>query len=252
VTGSVPLHVLVVDDEAPAREDVHYLLERHPAVGVVDIAVDAEDGLRRLQAESYDGVFLDVRMPGLDGLELARVLRRFADPPAVVFVTAFEEHARDAFDVHACDYLLKPVSEPRLAEAVRCILDARRMTLQAQPDDDLAVVPVETGGRTLLVDRDDVCWVEANGDYARLHTVQGVGYLVRLPLAMLEERWSAAGFVRAHRSHLVALRYVTEVRTDAVGGAIVRVAGHELPVSRRNTAELKRRLLRLPRSDRAR
>ncbi len=247
----MPLRVLVVDDETPARDDIHFLLQRHPAVGVVDTAVDAADGLRRLQSASYDGVFLDVRMPGLDGIELARVLRRFADPPAVVFVTAFEEHARAAFDVHACDYLLKPVSEPRLAEAVRCVIDARRTSPQNQPDDDLATVPVETGGRTLLVDRDDVCWVEANGDYARLHTVQGVGYLVRLPLALLEERWSAAGFVRAHRSHLVALRYVTEVRTDTAGAAIVRVAGQELPVSRRNVAELKRRLLRSPRAGRS-
>jgi DNA-binding LytR/AlgR family response regulator len=243
VTGAAPLRVLVIDDEAPARDDLHFLLQRHPDVGVVDTAVDAADALRKLEAEHYDGVFLDVRMPGLNGIELARVLRRFAEPPAIVFVTAYEGYARDAFDVHACDYLLKPVSEPRLAEAVRCVVDARRIAPAHPVGDELATLPVEMGTRTVLVDRDDVCWVEANGDYARLHTVHGTSYLVRLPLALLEERWSAAGFVRVHRSHLIALRYVTEVRTDTAGGAVVRVGGHDLPVSRRSTGELKARLL---------
>jgi DNA-binding LytR/AlgR family response regulator len=114
--------------------------------------------------------------------------------------------------------------------------------------DDIPTVPVESGGRTSMVERDDVCWIQANGDYVRLHTVQGGSHLVRLPLALFEERWAGHGFVRIHRSHLVALRHVTEVRTGAGGGAIVRVAGQDLAVSRRHTAELKHRLLRVPHS----
>lgn len=249
------LRVLVVDDEGPARADLAFLLQQQGAVAHVATAADATQALRLLQSQQYDAVFLDVRMPGLDGLELGKLLLRFTDPPVVVFVTAFEEHALAAFEVRARDYLLKPVSHERLTDAVNLICQARRLPRQpisasetaADPGgDDIPTVPVESGGRTSIVDRADVCWIQANGDYVRLHTVQGGSYLVRLPLALFEERWAGHGFVRIHRSHLVALRHVTEVRTGAGGGAIVRVAGQDLAVSRRHTAELKHRLLRVP------
>lgn len=245
------LRVLVVDDEAPARDDLEFLLHAHPAVATVDVASDATEALRRLHAEYYDGVFLDIRMPGLDGLELARVLLRFADPPVVIFVTAYEAHAVAAFEARARGYLLKPVSSERLSEAVALISDSRGPLAVARADgvtairNDLPAVPVESGGRTSMVERDDVCWIQANGDYVRLHTVQGGSHLVRLPLGLFEERWADHGFVRIHRSHLVALRHVAEVRTGSAGGAVVRVAGQDLTVSRRHTAELKHRLLRV-------
>jgi DNA-binding LytR/AlgR family response regulator len=193
-------------------------------------------------------------MPGLDGLELARLLLRFTDPPVVVFVSAHESHALAAFEARARDYLLKPVSQERLSDAVNLICQARRLPRQripaseaaSQSVDDIPTVPVEFGGRTSIVERGNVCWIEANGDYVRLHTVQGSSHLVRLPLGLFEQHWAAHGFVRIHRSYLVALRHVTEVRTGSGGGAIVRVAGQDLAVSRRHTAELKHRLLRVP------
>jgi DNA-binding LytR/AlgR family response regulator len=234
------LTVLVVDDEAPARDDLCFLLREQDAR--VDEAADATEALRLLQERRYDGVFLDIRMPGLSGLELASVLQRFAAPPVVIFVTAYEEHAVKAFETHARDYLLKPVSAERLAVALDVLGHHQPPALV----DELAKIPVEIAGRSLLVDRDDVFWVAANGDYVRLHTTAGGHHLVRLPLALLEERWSRHGFVRIHRSHLVAMRHVAEVRTDAAGAAIVRVAGIDLPVSRRHTADLKARFLRGP------
>lgn len=262
------LRVLVVDDEGPARADLAFLLQHQGAVGYVATAADATDALRLLQSQQYDAVFLDVRMPGLDGLELGKLLLRFTDPPVVVFVTAYEEHALAAFEVRARDYLLKPVSHERLTDAINLIWQARRVprrhnsaadmtseigngiggdiSEESNHAADIATVPVETAGRTSMVDRADVCWIQANGDYVRLHTIQGGAHLVRLPLALFEERWAAHGFVRIHRSHLVALRHVTEVRTGAGGGAVVRVAGQDLAVSRRHTAELKHRLLRVP------
>jgi two-component system response regulator LytT len=248
------LRVLVVDDEAPARADLEFLLHEQPAVATVDVAADATEAVRRLQADHYDGVFLDIMMPGLDGLELARLLLRFADPPVVVFVTAYDSHAVAAFEARARGYLLKPVSSERLADAVALIADARRpaQSKAGSTEDgippagnDLSVVPVDSGGRTSMVERADVCWIQANGDYVRLHTVQGGSYLVRLPLGLFEERWAGHGFVRIHRSYLIALRYVNEVRTGAAGAAVVRVAGQDLAVSRRHTAELKHRLLRV-------
>ena len=120
------LRVLVVDDEGPARADLEFLLHEQPAVATVDVAADATEAVRRLQADRYDGVFLDILMPGLDGLELARLLLRFADPPVVVFVTAYDSHAVAAFEARARGYLLKPVSSERLADAVALIADARR------------------------------------------------------------------------------------------------------------------------------
>ncbi len=266
------LRVLVVDDEGPARADLAFLLQQQGAVAHVATAADTTEALRLLQSQQYDAVFLDVRMPGLDGLELGKLLLRFTDPPVVVFVTAYEEHALAAFEARARDYLLKPVSHERLNDALNLICQARRIPRQpisgraaagktagetageaagetaGDPShaDDIPTVPVESGGRTSIVERADVCWIQANGDYVRLHTIQGGSHLVRLPLSLFEDRWASHGFVRIHRSHLVALRHVTEVRTGAGGGAIVRVAGQDLAVSRRHTAELKHRLLRVP------
>ncbi|HEY5201240.1 MAG TPA: LytTR family DNA-binding domain-containing protein [Acidothermaceae bacterium] len=262
MTASVPswssepdaagLRVLVVDDEAPARADLEFLLRDQPAVSVVDVAADATEALRLLQDEHYDGMFLDIRMPGLDGLELARLLLQFTDPPLVIFVTAYESHAVAAFQAHARGYLLKPVSADRLSDAVAQIAEAKRprpavptTTDGSRTGDDFLVVPVDVNGRTFMVERADVCWIQANGDYVRLHTVHGGAHLVRLPLALFEERWADHGFVRIHRSYLIALRYVVEIRTGAAGAAVVRVAGQDLAVSRRHAAELKRRLLRV-------
>jgi DNA-binding LytR/AlgR family response regulator len=257
IESDAGLRVLVVDDEAPARADLEFMLRRQLAIASVGVAADATEALRLLQADQYDAVFLDVRMPGLDGIELGKLLLRFSDPPIVIFVTAHESHAVAAFEAHARGYLLKPVSNERLSDAVNLIWESRRSRRErpvnananeaaVPPVHDMASVPVESGGRTLLVDRGDVCWIQANGDYVRLHTVQGSSHLVRLPLALFEERWAAHGFVRIHRSHLVALRYVAEVRTGSAGGAIVRVAGQDLAVSRRHTPELKHRLFRVP------
>ncbi len=236
------LRVLVVDDERPARDEIAYLLERDPRVARVTVADSAADALRVLQEQVVDAVFTDVRMPGLTGLDLARVLSRFRTPPQVVFVTAHEEHAVDAFELDAVDYLLKPVRDERLAEAVRRVVDATSTATAEQPDDQ---IPVELGGVTRFVARRDVRYAEAHGDYARLHTAEG-SHLIRVPLTTLEEDWRDAGFVRIHRSLLVSLAHVDELRVDA-GRCSVVVAGEELTVSRRHTRELRDVLVRHPR-----
>ena len=112
------LRVLAVDDERPALDDLARVLRAQPAVADVDTAASGEEALHALTGEHYDAVFLDVRMPGLDGVELARVLRRFASPPALIFVSAYESAAVEAFELRALDYLLKPVSRARVAEAL--------------------------------------------------------------------------------------------------------------------------------------
>lgn len=232
------LSVLVVDDERPALDELAFLLGRDDRVGSVRCCDSATDALRVLREEPVDAVFVDIEMPGLTGLELAEVLARFKEQPRVVFVTAHSEHAVEAFDLQAVDYVLKPVRETRLREAVRRVIDAP----PAPAADD--TIPVELGGVTRFVARSDVLYVAAQGDYCRLHTAAG-GHLVRVPISTLEERWSEAGFLRIHRSLLVALQHVSEVRTDS-GRCSVLVGGQELQVSRRHTPAL-RELLRAQR-----
>lgn len=225
------LRVLVIDDEPPALDELMFLLRRDDRVGEVHGTDSPTEALRLLQQRDVDAVFLDVQMPGLSGIELAEVLTRFRTPPALVFVTAHDEHAVAAFDLDAVDYVLKPIREDRLAEAVRRVLH------QSRPEADDDQVAVERGGVTRFVPRGDIRYVEAEGDYARLHTSSG-SHLVRTPLTQLEQEWAEAGFVRVHRSLLIATAYVEELRVDA-GRTYVVVDGRQLAVSRRHTRELR-------------
>lgn len=232
------LTVLVIDDERPALDELAFLLGHDSRVTRVLTADAATEALRLLQEEQVDAVFTDIAMPGLTGLDLARVLSRFRVPPPVVFVTAHDEHAVDAFDLDAVDYVLKPVRDDRLAEAVRRVCDV----VTGGRGGDEENIPVELGGVTRFVARSEVLYAEAQGDYARLHTADGA-HLIRTPLTTLEEDWRDAGFVRVHRSLLVALAHVDEVRVDG-GRCTVVVAGTELTVSRRHTRELRDVLVR--------
>ena len=251
------LRALAVDDERPSLEELLYLLNADPRIGSAEGAGDATEALRRINRalesgpdgpDAIDVVFLDIQMPGLDGLDLARLLTGFARPPLVVFVTAHEDFAVQAFDLKAVDYVLKPVRKERLAEAVRRAVELRAAAQRdatpripvSEPDPDH--IPVELGGVTRFVSVEDITHVEAQGDYARLHTATG-SHLVRIPLTTLEERWRSRGFVRIHRRHLVALRHIGELRLDA-GSVSVMVGAEELQVSRRHARELRDLLMR--------
>lgn len=222
--------VLAVDDERPALEDLTRVLRTAPEVDEVDLAGDGHEALVALGMRRYDALFLDVRMPGLDGVELARLLRSLRDPPAVVFVTAYESAAVEAFELRALDYLLKPVSRARIAETLVRIAAARG------PADD-EVVPVDTGrGRgTRLLRRSAISHVQAYGDYVRVVSDDG-RFLLRGPIGELERRWP--DWLRVHRAYLVNPARVVELRA----GALVLDDGTEVPVARRNAAIVRRRL----------
>jgi DNA-binding LytR/AlgR family response regulator len=234
------LRVLVLDDETPALDELSWLLRRDGRIAEVHATDSPTEALRMLKEREIDAVFLDIQMPGLDGIELASVLARFKHPPAVVFVTAHEKHAVEAFELAAVDYVLKPVREDRIAEAVRRVLGGTRTET---PVDQ---VPVERGGVTRFVPVSDIRYVEAEGDYARLHTASE-SHLVRIPLSQLEQQWASSGFVRIHRSLIVALPYVEELRVDA-GRCSVVISGPrgpvELSVSRRHSRQLRDLLVR--------
>ena len=238
------LRALVVDDEAPARSELAFLLGRDPRIAQLRTVASGAEALRVLEAEPIDVLFCDIKMPGLDGLDLARVLARFAHRPQVVFVTAYDRHALDAFELAATDYVMKPVRPERLAEAVRRVVEGHRQPTGPEPAAAQAdeTIAVELAGVTRFVQRSQVLYVEAHGDYARLHTASG-SHLLRIPLTALEERWGEAGFVRIHRSTLVALAHVDEIRIEA-GRCSVRLGDRMLQVSRRHTKELRDRLVR--------
>jgi two-component system response regulator LytT len=267
------LLVLAVDDEAPGLSEIKFLLESSPHIRRVLTAFDAAEALRILRGDydeevmqrskdgrpPVDAVFADINMPGLSGTDLARVLNAFRAPPALVFVTGVEHsEAVVAFEVGALDFVTKPINDDRVNKAIARVVDRVNQTPVVAPENSLPyveptdeeVIPVELGGTIKLVPRATVRFVEAQGDYARLHTAEG-SHLVRIPLAQLEERWANAGFVRIHRSYLVALPLVSELRMTSNGYAVVIGSGadaKELPVSRRHTRELKERIVRPPKS----
>lgn len=252
------LSALAVDDELPALDEIGYLLRTSGLVDRVVTVADATNALRELRDRSFDVVLADIAMPGLGGLELASVIARFAEPPSVVFVTAHAEHALEAFDVGAAGYLLKPLDRDRLEPVLRRVL-AGRSTKNAPPfdhhngdvgdpeeGDHLDIVVVEAAGKTLLVERKDVAWVESAGDYVRIHTFDGRNLLVRVSLARLEAAWAVEGFTRIHRQHLVNLRAVRELHGEG-GRVFVQLPEVTLAVSRRHVRDLHDQLARLAR-----
>ena len=233
------LRALLVDDEAPARGELRYLLGAHPEVEVVGEAATAGEALELAEKVRYDVVFLDIELPGMTGIEVARLVLERRERPAVVFVTAHERYAVDAFAVEAFDYLVKPVEPERLARVVERLAQARRRAAPA-----VEKIPVvSAGGAKTLLDYDAVHWVEADGDYSRVHTYDRA-YLCTSSLGELAERLPT-GFARIHRSYIVNLAKVAAVRRagpDRLRLALDDEARTELDVARRQTRAIRERL----------
>jgi DNA-binding LytR/AlgR family response regulator len=238
--------VLAIDDERPALEDLERLLNNSPRVGDVVCASSGDDALRLLAKRQFDALFIDVRMPDLDGLELAGVVGRFAQPPAVVFVSAYEEDAVGAFKLHALDCLMKPVSRRRVDEALERILDTNEPRMGPEPivdgPDEIVAIEHSHGGATSLVARSTILYVQSHGDYVRIVSNES-RYLMRGRLSEIERRWQADGFHRVHRRYVANLRQAVELRPTLNGMAtIVFSDGSQIPVARREVAELRKRL----------
>jgi len=238
-----PVTVLVVDDEAPARERLGRLLGEIPTVRVVGEASNGREALEKAQALGPDVVLLDVRMPEMDGLEAARHLTLLPKPPAIVFTTAYDEYALAAFDAQAIGYLLKPVRRDKLEAALATArrlgrpaltplgAQARRSHFAARARDQVKLIPVI-----------DVLACVADQKYVTLHHRQGSD-LIEESLRSIEEEFGT-DFVRAHRSALAAVRHIEAVDRDAEGVYHVRLRGSPLTleVSRRLAGDLLRRL----------
>ena len=248
------LTILAVDDEHTQLQDLARLLRSLSGVHEVECAFGGHDALLKASTQAYDAIFLDVRMPDLDGVELGRVLRRFAAPPQLVFVSAHDAAAVDAFELRAVDYLRKPVSRRRLEEALERVAAAVEAT-EAQPDrngrrarpqpaseSEMVAVSGARAGSTRLINRASILYVQSHGDFVRIVTEDG-RYLLRTTLNDLEHRWEEFDFVRVHRQYVANLARAVELRPLFGGTAELGFAeGQSIPVARRHVADLSRRL----------
>jgi two-component system, LytTR family, response regulator len=265
MSGLVPqlptMRIVVVDDEQLAREELCYQLER---LGTAEIVAQAADGLEAIAAverHEPDLVFLDVQMPGLTGFEVARrLLQRDDDSPALIFVTAFDQHAIEAFEVNAVDYLLKPVDATRLEQALqraRRRLSSERTSGQAPLNDQLErivrmmssnrqvrrdQVAVKVGERFLLVHADDIIYASLADESINIVTGHVTGSSNYRTLDDLQARLDPDVFWRVHRSHLVNINKIKEIVPWFSRNYILRMKdakSTEIPVSRSQTKRLR-------------
>ncbi|MCL4078345.1 LytTR family DNA-binding domain-containing protein [Coriobacteriia bacterium Es71-Z0120] len=232
------IKALVVDDEAPARSELRYLLEEAGGVEVIGEASNAQEAFQLIRAIPYDVVFLDIDMPGMSGMQLAEALGQAEHPPAVIFVTAHSEHAVKAFEVAATDYLVKPVELKRLQAAIARLRPTEEAPVRVER------VPVEKAGRKLLIQVQDIYYVMAKDDYSYIFTASE-RFLSTMSLAQLESRLESQGFFRVHRRFLVNLAQVGEV-VPMYGGTMLLTlkdtAATQVPASRRRVPALKKAL----------
>ncbi|HVP34716.1 MAG TPA: LytTR family DNA-binding domain-containing protein [Steroidobacteraceae bacterium] len=243
--SALRLRVLIVDDESPARARLRSLLGEIPEAVAVGEAASGAEALALTHDLAPDVVLLDVRMPGMDGLEAARHLNVLEEPPAVIFTTAYDQYAVEAFEAHAVGYLLKPVRKEQLAAALaragrltRAQLqklaaagaEARRTHIAARAREGLKLIPIE-----------EVQYFLADRKYTTVAHLHGEE-LIEDSLRLLESEFGAA-FVRIHRNALVAVKYLERIERGADGQYFVRLRGCAAPlaVSRRMAGELKER-----------
>ena len=246
------LRVIIVDDEPPARTRLRRLLRAHADIELTAECGDGAAAVQAIESTTPDLVLLDVQMPELDGFEVLRALD-MPRLPAVIFVTAFDKYALRAFEVHALDYVLKPVEADRLDEALdharRRIAEHRSATaglaelLRDLKRDRayLTRIPVRSEGKVKVIDLIDVDWLSAADNYVTLHA-GGREYLVRDTLAALERRLDPRSFVRVHRSTIVRFDRIAELMPDAHGDFAIRMSdGTRLAMSRTYRASVEAR-----------
>jgi two-component system response regulator AlgR len=242
-----PLSVLIVDDEQPARERLQRLVEELPGCSVADVCSNGADALAKVAQKKPSVVLLDIRMPGMTGIEVARHLGALENPPAIVFTTAYDEYALEAFDSQAVGYLLKPVRRERLEQALKQasrlkppqlhVLAASAAPLVARQHvavrlrDELKLIPVK-----------EIRYFRADQKYVTVRHTRGED-LIDESLKQLEEEF-VRDFVRAHRSLLVAVAHIESLERADDEGYALRLRGEREPlaVSRRQLAELRKRL----------
>ncbi len=242
------MRTIIVDDEPLARQMIREYLGDFPDIKIVAECRNGRQAVRMINEENPDLVFLDIRMPGMDGFEVLEHLRSI---PRVIFSTAYNDFALRAFEVNAVDYLLKPYDRNRFGKAVRRVLQDRRIppgeferiVRLLQEARQTSKFPtrffVRVGRKIVAVETGQIVWIEAEGDYTKLHT-RGQEYLCNLCLSDLERRLDPSDFVRVHRSSIIARRSVKQLESDGEGGLIATLNDStNVRVSRAHAAKIK-------------
>lgn len=252
----MPIRYLIVDDEAPGRTNLRLALGAHPDWVLMAECDGTQSARAALAGHEVDVIFLDIQMPAESGLVLAREISRLREPPLIVFVTAYSEHAIDAFEVHALDYLLKPLSDARLAQTVERIAamlrhrqrEAYGIALRDYVDagtgaggqpERVERINVRSVGRIEQVRVDDILWIESAGNYVELH-LAGRAVLHRITLARFETLLAPEDFLRVHRGAIVRREQIASLATTGDGTYRLSLrCGAVVAVSERYLAALK-------------
>jgi len=251
------IRTVIIDDEPPARRGIVLLLASQPDFSVAGECQNGKEAVSMIAATKPDLIFLDIQMPGMSGFDVLSSIER-KETPATIFLTAHDEYALAAFDVHALDYLLKPIDEERFffaLERARELLALKQPAAQQQKISGLLSIETERkeggplrrlvvreSGRTFFVAVDDIEWIEAIGDYAGLH-VKGRTYMLRESMAVLESKLDPMKFTRIHRSAIVRLDCVTALRARTNRDGTVQLeSGTELKVCRTYSVGLRKAL----------
>ncbi|MEM1000634.1 MAG: LytTR family DNA-binding domain-containing protein [Bacteroidota bacterium] len=233
------LKVLLVDDEAPARSLLREYLSDHPELVIVGEANNGVDAVRAIREFRPELVFLDIQMPGMTGFE---VLQQLKVMPQIIFTTAYDQYALKAFEVHAVDYLLKPYTKARFANAIQRVLapdtgnleKLRRLTeglLEVNSTSYPSKILVSAGQKLVALNPSDILWVQAEKDYCRLITAQK-RYLSNSGIGAMEQRLDPEMFLRVHRSSIVNLNAIKEIEKYGASYDIIMQNGDVVRVSR--------------------
>jgi len=249
------IHAVLADDEVLARQKLRQLLREEPEVEIVGESATASETIELVRATAPELLFLDIRMPGMDGFDVIGELAGLADcpMPRIVFTTAYDQYAVRAFEIHAADYLLKPFTSERLRFAVKHVREQIETLEQnpAQADGRgrngspySTRIVFKSRGRILFLPVTEIRWIGAEENYVRIST-ESETHLLRETMARLEERLDPQMFLRVHRSSIVNLQFVKEVRTEPNGEfAVVLVDGRKIPMSRSYRSRVNEWLIR--------
>jgi two-component system LytT family response regulator len=240
---------MIVDDESLARKMIKEYLQDFPEIKVVRECMNGKQAVKAINEYKPDLVFLDIRMPGMNGFE---VLENINNMPRIIFSTAYGDYALKAFEVNAVDYLLKPYDRKRFAKAVRRVVDRSTdsdneiekilhvMRQLREPEDCPKRIFVRAGRKIISVQLKDILWIEADGDYTLLHTNSGTTHICDLSMNSLEQKMDSSQFSRVHRSYIIAMSSIEHLEKDGEGGLLAFLKdGAEVKISRAHASKFR-------------